>query len=106
MDAHESPAVGDGEDRRPDGAQRPGARILEGLRLLLAEDGRDSQLLVGRVLRRAGAEVAFAGDGEIACELAQSAARAGRAFDLILMDVHMPVLDGPEATRRLRAAGL
>jgi CheY-like chemotaxis protein len=74
-------------------------------RILLAEDGVDNQRLVSFHLRRAGAEVTIAGDGQVACELARRARARGEGFDLILMDMQMPVLDGYGATAQLRAEG-
>jgi CheY-like chemotaxis protein len=74
-------------------------------RVLLAEDGLDNQKLIARVLRKAGADVSVAENGEVAVSLALEAKQADRAFDIILMDIQMPVMDGHEATRQLRKAG-
>jgi CheY-like chemotaxis protein len=67
-------------------------------RLLLVEDNEDSREGLCRQLRRKGYEVLAAADGRLGLE----AARAG-APDVILMDMSLPVLDGWEATRQLKA---
>jgi PAS domain S-box-containing protein len=75
-------------------------------RVLLAEDDPANRRAVALQLERAGADVVTAGDGAAALAAAREARDLGRPFDVILMDMHMPVLDGPEAIRRLRDAGL
>jgi signal transduction histidine kinase len=99
------PMLQPGEDSaRPEEAAAAPLAALTG-RILLAEDTRDSALVIATILRRAGAEVTVVHDGMAAVEAAQSALAAGRAFGLILMDLHMPELDGLQATRKLRDAG-
>jgi PAS domain S-box-containing protein len=74
--------------------------------ILFAEDGPDNQLLIRHVLQRAGAAVTVADNGRIAVEKALAADQAGTPFDLILMDMQMPELDGYDATRLLRQKGV
>jgi PAS domain S-box-containing protein len=74
-------------------------------RLLLAEDGPDNRRLLAFILERAGADVTLAENGQIAMELALAAEADQRPFDLVLMDMQMPVLDGYGATELLRSLG-
>ncbi len=73
-------------------------------RLLLAEDGPDNQRLISFVLKKAGAEVTLAENGLIAHDKALEAREAGESFDVILMDMQMPIMDGYQATQKLREA--
>ncbi len=73
--------------------------------ILLAEDGVDNQRLIGLVLRKAGYEVAVAENGRIAIEKIRQGETQGKPFDLILMDMQMPEVDGYSAARRLRDEG-
>jgi signal transduction histidine kinase/ActR/RegA family two-component response regulator len=77
---------------------------MEG-RILIAEDGIDNQRLFAHLLRKSGADVTVVSNGELACEAVEAAAARHEPFDVVLMDMQMPVLDGYAATRRLRAAG-
>jgi Amt family ammonium transporter len=74
-------------------------------RVLLAEDGPDNQRLIAFLLKKAGAGVVVADNGQIAHDLALAARDEGASFDVILMDMQMPVMDGYEATSKLRDAG-
>lgn len=93
------------ENSATSGRQQP--VDLHGVRILLAEDSDDNRRLVSIYLRRQGAVVRVAEDGRKAVELALAwAGEAVGAMDVILMDMHMPRLDGYEATRQLRQAGM
>ena len=75
-------------------------------RILLAEDGPDNQRLISLLLRNAGAKVILAENGEVAVELALAAHCEEKPFDLIFMDMQMPVMDGAQASKKLRAEGV
>ncbi|HIF00498.1 MAG TPA: response regulator [Planctomycetes bacterium] len=78
---------------------------LQHLRILFAEDGSDNQRLISFLLKKAGAVVTLADNGQVAFDLATVAREENRPFDVIVMDMQMPVLDGYAATRQLRDAG-
>ena len=74
-------------------------------RVLLADDNGDTRRVMMLRLATAGFAVTPAPNGQVAVDRALAAQAAGRPFDVILMDIEMPVLDGYEATRTLRGAG-
>ncbi len=78
---------------------------LAELRVLLAEDGIDNQKLISRILTRAGAAVDLAENGRAAVDLAWTAVEHESPYDVILMDMQMPVMDGYEASALLRTTG-
>ena len=92
------------EAMRPSVAQERTA-LLEGVRVLLAEDGPENQRLIAFHLRRAGADVSIAEHGQAAVDAIVAADHAGKRFDVVLMDMQMPELDGYAATRMLRSMG-
>ncbi len=74
---------------------------LDGLRILLVEDNPLNQQLAIELLTRRGASVTLVGNGSEAVEHLRMTGPT--AFDVVLMDLHMPVMDGREATRQIRA---
>jgi CheY-like chemotaxis protein len=85
---------------RDSSPRRNGADGIEGLRVLYAEDHPEMQRAVARLLRVAGATVTVAQDGREATDKTLAG-----TFDLVLMDLRMPRMDGFDAARALRAAG-
>jgi CheY-like chemotaxis protein/HPt (histidine-containing phosphotransfer) domain-containing protein len=79
---------------------REAPATIEGAKILVVDDGSTNRKLISVVLRRAGAEVSSAENGQQAVELV-----TGGVFDLVLMDMQMPVMDGYTATKRLRDSG-
>jgi signal transduction histidine kinase/CheY-like chemotaxis protein len=71
-------------------------------RVLVVEDTPASQFLMRKILTKAGLDVVSAADGDEGCRLAERSAAEGQPFDVILLDMQMPGVDGYEAARRLR----
>ena len=77
--------------------------VPTGLRILLAEDGPDNRRLIGHLLGRLGAQVVAVENGQEAVEAVKKS--RDRPFDLVILDMQMPILDGYEAASQLRNAG-
>ncbi|MCA9212951.1 MAG: response regulator [Planctomycetales bacterium] len=75
---------------------------LNGIRVLIVEDGFDNQRLIRFVLEKAGADVTVAPNGKVGSELAIDQWQNHTPFEVVLMDMQMPVMDGYTASRRLR----
>lgn len=70
---------------------------LRGIRVLLAEDNVINQIVAKKILQLSGMEITIANNGQEALDLLEA-----MPFDIVLMDVHMPVMDGIDATRHIR----
>lgn len=81
-----------------------GGKVLTGVRVLVADDGADNRKLVSYLLRKSGAEVTLACDGQEALDRIAERSEDDR-FHVVLMDMQMPLLDGYSATRHLRETG-
>ncbi len=79
---------------------RNSASELEGLRILLVEDAEDNQILISHFLKKSGAQIEIANNGKEGMEKALAS-----DFSVVLMDIQMPLVDGYEATSRLRQGG-
>ena len=90
------------EERSSRDKPREEAHRLSGKNVLLVEDNELNRDIVRELLEEQGARVFGASNGQEAVEAAKT---SGQAFDFILTDIYMPVLDGFEATRRIRALG-
>lgn len=84
---------------------RQQAGSLQGRRILVAEDGPDNQRLIRHILTRAGADVTIVCNGQDAIGAIEARPTGDRPFDLLVLDMHMPVLDGYNTARRLRDRG-
>ncbi len=79
--------------------------FASGARILVAEDGPDNQELFRLILEKAGAEVTIVENGRLAIDAVHTAETTGEPFDLLVLDMQMPELDGYAAATQLRAMG-
>jgi Amt family ammonium transporter len=104
-----SASMDDGTSPCPRAAVGQASAVNLDCRILLAEDGGDNQRLISHILRKAGATVDIAENGQVAIEMAIKAWReedeSTPHYAVILMDIQMPVKDGLTATSELRSLG-
>lgn len=107
-DLDDVPRIHPPNDERTENSPNPQAPTTLTGKILLVEDGVDNQRLISLVLEKAGATVHLAENGKEALESvfpSRSIEGQIQSFDVILMDIQMPEMDGHEATRQLRERG-
>jgi len=97
----ENPQIVPSADR----LQKARAKSLPGSGFCWPRTPWTNQRIISLILSNAGFNVTVAEDGQVACDKSLAALKEGQPFELILMDMQMPIMEGYEATRRLRAAG-
>jgi signal transduction histidine kinase/CheY-like chemotaxis protein len=84
----------------------PLEQSLNGLKILVVEDNKVNQIIIASQLQKAGAEVVLADNGQIGIDkINKTEIETDKKFDIVLMDMQMPVMDGYQATTILRRDG-
>ncbi|TGD44191.1 PAS domain S-box protein [Pseudotabrizicola sediminis] len=89
--------------KRPD---RTRLVSLSGVSLLIADDSATNRIVITEMLKDTGAEVVLANNGAEAIELWRNRSESGMPFDMLILDIAMPVLDGTGALQAIRKTGL
>ena len=96
-------------DQQPASAQdeqNQTTKSLDSTKILIVDDAKDNRILLQLILKRSGSQTEFAQDGQQAIDAVNAAIKSGSPYDLILMDMQMPILDGYHATVALREQGI